>query len=147
MLCVFGRVVGKPLNAAGTHFDRIAGGGLTQRVEVRSRNEIGVLYEALRRMQESLTRTVSTVRQGVEEITLGSREIFMGNTDLSSRTEQQAASLQETAASMEQLARSEEHTSELQSLMRSSYAVFCLKKKKDKIHVHTKTMTHNKPTT
>src|SRR3546814_4915275 len=29
-------------------------------------------------------------------------------------------------------ARSEEHTSELQSLMRSSYAVFCLKKKKSK---------------
>src|SRR3546814_6997119 len=27
-------------------------------------------------------------------------------------------------------ARSEEHTSELQSLMRSSYAVFCLKKKR-----------------
>src|SRR3546814_7706777 len=30
------------------------------------------------------------------------------------------------------LARSEEHTSELQSLMRTSYAVFCLKKKKNK---------------
>src|SRR3546814_6910271 len=29
-----------------------------------------------------------------------------------------------------QIARSEEHTSELQSLMRISYAVFCLKKKK-----------------
>src|SRR3546814_1798881 len=29
----------------------------------------------------------------------------------------------------EQCKRSEEHTSELQSLMRSSYAVFCLKKK------------------
>src|SRR3546814_1595410 len=28
--------------------------------------------------------------------------------------------------------RSEEHTSELQSLMRHSYAVFCLKKKKNK---------------
>src|SRR3546814_5226265 len=28
------------------------------------------------------------------------------------------------------LVRSEEHTSELQSLMRNSYAVFCLKKKK-----------------
>src|SRR3546814_4791111 len=28
--------------------------------------------------------------------------------------------------------RSEEHTSELQSLMRISYAVFCLQKKKDK---------------
>src|SRR3546814_5605728 len=30
--------------------------------------------------------------------------------------------------------RSEEHTSELQSLMRISYAVFCLKKKKKKQH-------------
>src|SRR3546814_5600156 len=30
--------------------------------------------------------------------------------------------------------RSEEHTSELQSLMRISYAVFCLKKKKKNIH-------------
>src|SRR3546814_9738043 len=30
------------------------------------------------------------------------------------------------------VARSEEHTSELQSLMRISYAVFCLKKKKKK---------------
>src|SRR3546814_1194456 len=34
--------------------------------------------------------------------------------------------------------RSEEHTSELQSLMRISYAVFCLQKKK------TTTTTHNK---
>src|SRR3546814_6401569 len=37
--------------------------------------------------------------------------------------------------------RSEEHTSELQSLMRISYAVFCLKKKKDQ-----KTRTHNTTT-
>src|SRR3546814_1899656 len=34
--------------------------------------------------------------------------------------------------------RSEEHTSELQSLMRISYAVFCLKKKKKKKKTRTK---------
>src|SRR3546814_4403612 len=33
--------------------------------------------------------------------------------------------------------RSEEHTSELQSLMRISYAVFCLKKQKKKKMTHT----------
>src|SRR3546814_8338300 len=33
--------------------------------------------------------------------------------------------------------RSEEHTSELQSLMRISYAVFCLKKKNTTIHHHS----------
>src|SRR3546814_3875347 len=36
----------------------------------------------------------------------------------------------------EQHRRSEEHTSELQSLMRHSYAVFCLKKKK-KANIHS----------
>src|SRR3546814_3806655 len=36
------------------------------------------------------------------------------------------------------LQRSEEHTSELQSLMRISYAVFCLTKKKNKIIRHNK---------
>src|SRR3546814_8593235 len=35
--------------------------------------------------------------------------------------------------------RSEEHTSELQSLMRISYAVFCLKKKKQKQKTHEPT--------
>src|SRR3546814_7972969 len=34
------------------------------------------------------------------------------------------------------IVRSEEHTSELQSLMRISYAVFCLKKKNDNIRQH-----------
>src|SRR3546814_10076309 len=40
-------------------------------------------------------------------------------------------------------ARSEEHTSELQSLMRISYAVFCLKKKKNKNTTNIKTSYHN----
>src|SRR3546814_4786143 len=40
--------------------------------------------------------------------------------------------------------RSEEHTSELQSLMRISYAVFCLKKKNNIKHTH---ITQSSPTT
>ena len=98
------RRVLQPLQEAGHHFDRIAGGDLTARIEARNTNEIGLLFAALKRMQESLTRTVSAVRRGVDEINVGSREISAGNTDLSSRTEEQAASLEETAASMEQLA-------------------------------------------
>src|SRR3546814_9161952 len=40
--------------------------------------------------------------------------------------------------------RSEEHTSELQSLMRISYAVFCLKKKKHTEHTMKETTTNTK---
>src|SRR3546814_1598919 len=39
--------------------------------------------------------------------------------------------------------RSEEHTSELQSLMRISYAVFCLKKKTTNINTHTNKFNMN----
>src|SRR3546814_9365285 len=44
------------------------------------------------------------------------------------------------------LARSEEHTSELQSLMRISYAVFCLKKK-NKDHQTHRSMKYNESKT
>src|SRR3546814_9025063 len=43
----------------------------------------------------------------------------------------------ENWSAVARIARSEEHTSELQSLMRISYAVFCLKKKKKHIHIPT----------
>src|SRR3546814_4230238 len=39
--------------------------------------------------------------------------------------------------------RSEEHTSELQSLIRISYAVFCLKKKRPKLRKKKQTIIHN----
>src|SRR3546814_1266203 len=48
-----------------------------------------------------------------------------------------------TIAAAMRSARSEEHTSELQSLMRISYAVFCLKKKKT-YTAYTQTDNHNK---
>src|SRR3546814_3177203 len=43
--------------------------------------------------------------------------------------------------------RSEEHTSELQSLMRISYAVFCLKKKIDKVrNIYVISLNKRQPT-
>src|SRR3546814_9701449 len=56
------------------------------------------------------------------------------------------------AATADQARRSEEHTSELQSLMRISYAVFCLKKNKIKqivsdIHANSKTHATNRNNT
>src|SRR3546814_7976678 len=51
----------------------------------------------------------------------------VGDTELLDRDQREIARLERIA---EPLDRSEEHTSELQSLMRISYAVFCLKKKK-----------------
>src|SRR3546814_3679447 len=55
--------------------------------------------------------------------------VFAADTDAEARF--LASSMQHSFVSL-RTGRSEEHTSELQSLMRTSYAVFCLKKKKQK---------------
>jgi methyl-accepting chemotaxis protein I, serine sensor receptor len=107
-LALFGRIwlvnaIVKPVDAAVDSFGRIANGDLTGKVEVRSRNEMGKLSEALLRMQESLISTVGVVRASTESINVGVGEIATGNTNLSQRTEGQAASLEETAASIEEL--------------------------------------------
>src|SRR3546814_2051514 len=63
----------------------------------------------------------------MERVLKRMKEIKQGNPlDTETQVGAQASSDQ-----VEKILRSEEHTSELQSLMRISYAVFCLKKKKN----------------
>src|SRR3546814_9644898 len=59
-------------------------------------------------------------------------DFLVANTDAQALKQSSASSKIQLGAKITQglgAGRSEEHTSELQSLMRSSYAVFCLKKK------------------
>src|SRR3546814_1948723 len=57
--------------------------------------------------------------------------------------------LQRSERTRSSIPRSEEHTSELQSLMRIPYAVFCLKKKNHHhiLHIPFSTHTHSHPLT
>src|SRR3546814_1518652 len=94
--------------------------------------------EARRRHREADTRLL---RQES-----GNRRRVAGALLVPEREDPQALALHETAKVGDRNAghaidrvRSEEHTSELQSLMRISYAVFCLKKKKIGIkHIQTR---------
>ena len=97
------RSISRPLEAAVKIAGGIAGGDLTQRIEVLSTDETGRLMQALKGMNESLVQIVGEVRTGTDTIATASGQIAAGNLDLSSRTEEQASSLEETAASMEEL--------------------------------------------
>ncbi len=83
--------------------DEIAAGRLDQQIETRSRDEFGLLLDAMARMSRQLAQTVRGIQVSSEAVRVASREIASGNMDLSARTEQQAASLQETAASMTEI--------------------------------------------
>src|SRR3546814_3139240 len=72
---------------------------------------------------------------------LGARDFYQGLHDLSD-AERESICMTGVDKTNQ---RSEEHTSELQSLMRISYAVFCLKKKKHTKYITTQHQNHITP--
>ncbi|WP_374562902.1 methyl-accepting chemotaxis protein [Ideonella sp.] len=101
-----------PLAQAVKLAEAVAGGDLSQRIEVRSRDETGQLLAALKKMNEGLVDIVGQVRSSAESIATGSAQIANGNADLSQRTEEQASNLEQTAASMEQLTATVKHNAD-----------------------------------
>jgi methyl-accepting chemotaxis protein len=93
----------RPLAQAVKVAGRIATGDLSQEVRVRTSNEVGELFQALKDMNDGLAKTVDAVRVGSEAIGTASREIASGNADLSARTEAQAQSLEKTSGAMDKL--------------------------------------------
>ncbi|WP_420064796.1 methyl-accepting chemotaxis protein [Pectobacterium colocasium] len=106
------RSVTRPIQQALQVADRVAQGDLTSRITVTSKDETGLLLQALDDMNASLGRIVGQVRDGAETISTAASQIAAGNQDLSARTEEQASSLEETAASMEQLTSTIKNTAE-----------------------------------
>ncbi len=97
------RGITKPLSEAVNFARQVADGDLTHSIAVTSKDETGLLIQALNDMNGSLVGIVGQVRSGTDTIATASSQIAAGNLDLSSRTEEQASSLEETASSMEEL--------------------------------------------
>src|SRR3546814_8420939 len=84
-------------------------------------------FDFVGRMADVDDRQRSFVAYALE---VGDQFVAAGLVEVRQRlVEQQDARLRQQGADERHALRSEEHTSELQSLMRISYAVFCLKKK------------------
>jgi methyl-accepting chemotaxis protein-1 (serine sensor receptor) len=97
------RSITSPIDDAVAIARTVAAGDLTRPIVVDRKDEIGMLLEALRHMQDSLAGIVARVRTGTDTIAVATGEIAQGNQELAARTEEQASSVEETAASMDQL--------------------------------------------
>lgn len=99
---VNGRVL-KPLGFLAAHFEAIAKGDLTQRIQSKSKDEVGQVFASLQHMQERLIKAFGTMRLNAAQLHVGTEGIVDSNGRLNARIEEQAAALQQTATSMEQL--------------------------------------------
>jgi len=79
-------------------------GDLTTTVDVYQKDEIGVLADALRNMNEKLTGVVSAVLGATENVASGSEELSATSEALSQGATEQAASIEEVSSSMEEMA-------------------------------------------
>ncbi|RJF92096.1 methyl-accepting chemotaxis protein [Noviherbaspirillum saxi] len=97
------RSITGPLNQAVSLASTVAAGDLTSNINDQHRDEIGQLFDALRKMNVSLNAIIGNVRSTTDTIGSVSQQLAADNADLSSRTESQAGSLEETASAMEEL--------------------------------------------
>lgn len=109
----------KPLRVAGEHFERIASGDLSGEIAVTSNNEIGALFAALQRMQESQRGTIGQISSSAAQLASAAEELSVV-TDESNRglhrqhqeLEQAATAVTEMTTAVEDVARNAVSTAE-----------------------------------
>ena len=100
------RSVTSPVRGVVALAGRIAAGDLRERVEVTSRDEIGVLQGAMRAMVDKLQQVIGEVRSGAEALTSAAGQVSVTSQTVSQGTGEQAASVEETTSSLEQMSAS-----------------------------------------
>ncbi|MBF0624077.1 MAG: methyl-accepting chemotaxis protein [Magnetococcales bacterium] len=82
---------------------RIAEGDLTATINLRQKDEVGQLAEAMRTMLDKLKSVVENVRGAAVNVDSGSGELAESAQNLSQGATEQAASIEETSSAMEQM--------------------------------------------
>lgn len=93
----------RPISLAAAVASRMADGDLTTRVTANSRDEAGMLLQAISTMTEKLSQVVGEVRSSADTLTSASEEMSATAQSLSQASTEQAASVEETSASVEQM--------------------------------------------
>ncbi len=100
---VIARIIARPLGEVSGVLQRVAEGDLTVSVEVESKDEVGQVAEATRKMVEGLREVMTQVNAGATHVASAAQQMSAGAEELSNGAQEQASSLEETASSMEQM--------------------------------------------
>ncbi|CAM3369923.1 methyl-accepting chemotaxis protein [Pseudomonas floridensis] len=100
------RIISRPLKEAAIAAGQLAEGNLNAQISVGSRDETGMVLNAMRNMVGKLAQIIGEVRNAADNLASASEEVSATAQSMSQATSEQAASVEETSASVEQMSAS-----------------------------------------
>ncbi len=97
------RIISVPVNKLVIAAEKIADGDLNVEVKQNSRDEIGMLASAFKRMSDNLNDVISSISTAAEQVSAGSRQVSDSSVELSQGATEQASSIEELTASLEEI--------------------------------------------
>jgi len=100
---LFARSITRPLAKGVALAQLVAGGDFTQQLDIRQKDEVGMLVTALNAMSARLREMVASIHESAEQVAASSEEITANAQKLAEGAQSQASTLEETSASVEEL--------------------------------------------
>lgn len=94
----------KPINIMVDASKRMADGDLDVNIDVKTKDEIGVLAQAFSRMAHNMNEVMTNINAASEQVASGSRQVSDSSMSLSQGATEQASSIEELTASIEEIA-------------------------------------------
>jgi methyl-accepting chemotaxis protein len=92
-----------PLREAGRHFEGMAAGDLSTPITVTSSNEIGVLFAALKAMQESQRETIGRIASSSTQLASAAEQLSAVTEESNQRLHQQHRELEQAATAVTEM--------------------------------------------
>lgn len=83
---------------------KIAQGDLTTKIDIKQKDEVGMLAESLRVMTGKLSNIVQDIMGAADNVAAGSQELSSSSQEMSQGASEQASAAEEASSSMEQMA-------------------------------------------
>jgi len=103
---VFARSISRDIVQITAVANGLAEGNLAQRIEIRSRDEVGQMADAIRQMVDTFSHVIGQVRSGAKALSIAAGQVASSSQSLSQGTSQQAASVEEVTSSLAEMSAS-----------------------------------------
>ncbi|WP_043932402.1 methyl-accepting chemotaxis protein [Bacillus sp. EB01] len=106
------RNIRKPIEKMVETAEQIAEGNLDVQISINTKDEIGALASAFRKMSNNLNQTMLEIQTAADQVASGSRQISESSISLSQGATEQASSVEQLSATVEEISAQTKHNAD-----------------------------------